>query len=237
MASDTSSDTTPQAKQVVFLFMAATVVAVVVFLCGVLVGRGVPVKTRGVSATADGRLAVDDLPPATLSTPSSEPSAAAAESADLTYPETLSRVSPAPKTLLEPPAGAEAQPAVSEPTGNPLAEELPAAGEPPATVSPAAAAATVESTRADETASAPPPEPRVVRYYVQVVALENFESVERVVAQLKTAGLPAFFVPPDTDEPRSLYKVQVGPYDGLAAAERVKERLETEYQYGPYIVQ
>ena len=28
-------------KQLVFLFMAATVVSVVIFLCGVLVGRGV----------------------------------------------------------------------------------------------------------------------------------------------------------------------------------------------------
>jgi hypothetical protein len=28
-------------KQLVFLFMAATVVAVVIFLCGVMVGRGV----------------------------------------------------------------------------------------------------------------------------------------------------------------------------------------------------
>ena len=42
MASQASNDTTPNAKQLVFLFMAATVVAVVVFLCGVLVGRGVP---------------------------------------------------------------------------------------------------------------------------------------------------------------------------------------------------
>src|SRR5918994_6577518 len=29
-------------KQLVFLFMAATVVSVVIFLCGVMVGRGVP---------------------------------------------------------------------------------------------------------------------------------------------------------------------------------------------------
>jgi cell division septation protein DedD len=237
MASNTSSDTTPQAKQVVFLFMAATVVAVVVFLCGVLVGRGVPARTRGVSATADGRLAVDDLPPATLSIPSSEPSAAAAESAELTYPDTLSQVSSVSPKLLAPTAEGEAEPAALDPTGNPLAEEPPAAGEPPATASPAAAAATVEATRADETASAPPPEPRVVQYYVQVLALENFESVERAVAQLTTAGLPAFFVPPDADAPLSIFKVQVGPYDGLAAAERVKERLETEYQYDPYIVQ
>ena len=31
-------------KQLVFLFMTATVVAVVIFLCGVMVGRGVPAQ-------------------------------------------------------------------------------------------------------------------------------------------------------------------------------------------------
>ena len=38
-------------KQLVFLFMAVTVVSVVIFLCGVLVGRGVQART-GVSADA-----------------------------------------------------------------------------------------------------------------------------------------------------------------------------------------
>ena len=38
-------------KQLVFLFMAATVVSVVIFLCGVLVGRGVRTE-RGMVADA-----------------------------------------------------------------------------------------------------------------------------------------------------------------------------------------
>ena len=36
-------------KQLVFLFMAATVVSVVIFLCGVLVGRGVRAEQRDVA--------------------------------------------------------------------------------------------------------------------------------------------------------------------------------------------
>jgi len=36
-------------KQLVFLFMAATVVAVVIFLCGVMVGRGVPTRAAAPS--------------------------------------------------------------------------------------------------------------------------------------------------------------------------------------------
>ena len=38
-------------KQLVFLFMAATVVSVVIFLCGVLVGRGVRSQLAGGSDT------------------------------------------------------------------------------------------------------------------------------------------------------------------------------------------
>ena len=51
-------------KQLVFLFMATTVVSVVIFLCGVLVGRGVRARarreTRTVAAAAPVRTAADD---------------------------------------------------------------------------------------------------------------------------------------------------------------------------------
>ena len=37
-----------------FLFMTATVVAVVIFLCGVMVGRGVPAQRAGTVMAAEG---------------------------------------------------------------------------------------------------------------------------------------------------------------------------------------
>lgn len=56
-------------KQLVFLFMAVTVVSVVIFLCGVLVGRGVQRRTTlvdapSVSAPDDAGLAADAAAPA-----------------------------------------------------------------------------------------------------------------------------------------------------------------------------
>jgi hypothetical protein len=48
-------------KQLVFLFMAATVVSVVIFLSGVLVGRGV----RQTEASPEGVAAAELLPPDT----------------------------------------------------------------------------------------------------------------------------------------------------------------------------
>src|SRR5436305_6663184 len=54
-------------KQLVFLFMAATVVSVVIFLCGVMVGRGVRGDRPDTASSAG------DLPPA-ASTPAVSPS-------------------------------------------------------------------------------------------------------------------------------------------------------------------
>src|SRR5215471_6808638 len=79
-------------KQLVFLFMAATVVSVVIFLCGVLVGRGVKTERAGTSADAAAVAAVAEPapPPAAVATPpaaGSDPTAAAPPPAvgDLTY--------------------------------------------------------------------------------------------------------------------------------------------------------
>src|SRR5215210_5899325 len=84
-------------KQLVFLFMAATVVSVVIFLCGVLVGRGVRVE-RGTVADA---AALNESPAAdpdvesrsaSIAPGGSDPTTAAAPppTADaLTYPERL----------------------------------------------------------------------------------------------------------------------------------------------------
>jgi hypothetical protein len=44
-------------KQLVFLFMAATVVSVVIFLLGVMVGRGVPTVRAQSTETASGTVA------------------------------------------------------------------------------------------------------------------------------------------------------------------------------------
>src|SRR3954452_17476466 len=80
-------------KQLVFLFMAATVVSVVIFLCGVLVGRGVRAQLGGVAENA----AVNSIaettptqpaPPAAAPAAGSDPTKAAAPPAsndDLSY--------------------------------------------------------------------------------------------------------------------------------------------------------
>src|SRR5437016_9613044 len=63
-------------KQLVFLFMAATVVSVVIFLCGVLVGRGVRAERSGVTGDA---VATNVAPPTEIAAaPAAPPPAPAA---------------------------------------------------------------------------------------------------------------------------------------------------------------
>ena len=67
-------------KQLVFLFMAATVVSVVIFLCGVLVGRGVRSQMGGVADTSTAGTVAETMP-----TPQAEaPAPAPAQGSDPT---------------------------------------------------------------------------------------------------------------------------------------------------------
>lgn len=66
-------------KQVVFLFMAATVVSVVIFLCGVLVGRGVRVDRPAMADLGPVSAQAETTPPAA---PQPAPAAAATAGSD-----------------------------------------------------------------------------------------------------------------------------------------------------------
>ena len=96
-------------KQLVFLFMAATVVSVVIFLCGVLVGRDTRPERTPAQEVAAAEIAPDPgaapaavaqgaAPPASLTT---DPPAPADE---LTYAERLQKDTPPKETLKAAPA-------------------------------------------------------------------------------------------------------------------------------------
>ena len=222
MASDTSTDSPFHAKQIVFLFMAATVVAVVVFLCGVLVGRGVPLGGgRGAAPAGLARRAITDLPPPTLSTPSSEPSAAARTSDDLTYPRRLSNGTRRPDSAGDLDDEPLAPPAVVESDTGARADAD--AGVEP---EPVPAVAEFESPVVPEGA-----------YVVQVMALRAPAPARKMAEQLVDKGFSAFVLEPFPDDPVSYYRVRVGPFTGRADAVRVRDRLTAEEGLRPYIVQ
>lgn len=206
-------------KQLVFLFMAATVVSVVIFLCGVLVGRGVRAERESVAETA--ALADPtgaDLAPAAprVSAPPAEPPADAPRPAvdDLSYFARLDQPNPPVEELKAAPAPAATGP------GRPAA----AAARPPVG-EPAALPATA--------GSAPPasgPQP----FAVQIAALNVRSEADAMAKRLSSKGYAAFVLTPASGTP-SVYRVRIGPFKTRREADSVAARLQKEEQFKPWV--
>jgi DedD protein len=200
-------------KQLVFLFMATTVVSVVIFLCGVLVGRGV--KGDTLSAADPLAASVSTPQPVVPNTPSPTDAPSTPAERGLSYPDRLGDEKRVAEVLK--PAG-EAKPAAEPP--KPVAPAPPAAAPPAgATAPPAAARPTTAGTWA-----------------VQVVALSDRSAANAVVQRLTGKGYPAFLVAPAAGAPVQSYKVQVGRYNDRSEAEQMKIRLKKEEQFEPFVL-
>jgi len=201
-------------KQLVFLFMAATVVSVVIFLCGVFVGRGVRAERSGTIADASATLPATELVPQPLATtptpappaPGSDPTAAAPPPAvdDLSYFNRLEKQSPGQEKLKTP--------AKTPPVAPPV--KAPPAHEPPAGA----------AGQAD--AGARP-------WAVQVAAVNERAAADAIAKRLSSKGYAAYVVAP-TDG-TSVYRVRVGRFNNQREAEPLKAKLEKEEQFKPWI--
>ncbi len=219
-------------KQLVFLFMATTVVSVVIFLCGVLVGRGV----RGEIVNA----AASTSPPAAASGPTASvpavPPSEAPPPEPLTYKNRLESEKAPAETLTakaETPAAPVSAPVVATPP--PVDVPVP---------QPAASAAKQAETKQADTEKAPqgttgasePPAKKSGIWAVQVVALTDQAAANAVVQRLSSKGYPAFLVRPQPTSPVQNYKVQVGKFEDRSQAEQVAGRLKREEQFQPWIL-
>jgi cell division septation protein DedD len=221
-------------KQLVFLFMATTVVSVVIFLCGVLVGRGVrgePLSAEGaapqVSTSGAG---VSSANPATPPPPIGDVTRPA--NSGLTYTDRLGSEKPVSEKIKDPsvktPAPEAAPPAIVAPP--PAPEQVVAKKDneskpvaPPAVT--AAVPAAAEGAR-----------PKAGVWAVQVVALTDQAAATAVVRRLSSKGYPAFLVQPQSGAGVQNYKVQVGKFEDRSEAEVVAGRLKKEEQFQPWIL-
>lgn len=245
MASSTSTSATLSPKQLVFLFMAATVVAVVVFLCGVLVGRGVPLRQVADGRGAGGSAASigDVLEPAVLAPISGAPSAAAEAADGLSYYDRLGEDDPVEGPLgvgreapeASPLAGGLAARAQAlDPTSAPAPEPEP---QPVATPAAPAAAPRAEARSGEPSPAASPPSAPSTgyAYTVQVAALRAHDAAEQVAGRLIAKGFPAYVLDPTPDAPVAVYRVRVGQYRDHGEAVQIRDRLESEEQFKPWI--
>ena len=232
-------------KQLVFLFMAATVVSVVIFLCGVLVGRGVG-SARAASEDA-GALAQTLTAPAVAQpsdqpavdpvvAPDSDPRAAAAppEVDDLTYFSRLEDEKPAVEELK--PAAAPAP----KPAPAAVERSAPAAAAKPATAKPAPAPAAAPrpapeaAPRREGASPTPAAAPAAGDWAVQVAALNVRTEAEAVAKRLAAKGYAAYVVTPGGGTP-SVFRVRIGPFATRRDADAMALKLEKEEQFKPWV--
>jgi cell division septation protein DedD len=202
-------------KQLVFLFMAATVVSVVIFLCGVLVGRGVRGEPGAVDDAAVAGPTVDLVSsPADQASPPAvpaelDPTAAAPPAPaddDLTYFDRLERRGQPVETLKAPPAPA-AEPSASS----------------------RAPVSNVSRTAADSAS-----EPRASGYAVQVAALNVRREADAIARRLSEKGYDAYVISPANGTP-SVYRVRVGTFRTRRDADTMAARLQKEEHFKPWV--
>jgi cell division septation protein DedD len=219
-------------KQLVFLFMATTVVSLVIFLCGVLVGRGVQGARTGIAEAAgltDATGPVTDNE-ATAAPASGEPTPVSG----LSYPESLAAKDGAPAPVTEGAAKdlASTQPAAPpaatpEVAAEPVKETAKASVPPPKDAPSPAPAPTV----------VPPPSPAPAEdggFTVQVTALKNRPEADAIAQRLQTRGYKAYVVAP-TAGGQVIYKVRVGVNMQRQEADKVMRRLQNEEKFKPWI--
>jgi DedD protein len=226
-------------KQLVFLFMAATVVSVVIFLCGVLVGRGARPERTPAQEVAAAEIAPDPgaapapavqgaAPPASLAT---DPPAPADE---LTYAERLQKDTPPKETLKAAPAPSPDPPSRSPSASDSRAESKPVRpteGSTPPANSGALRTPPAATARNTAVASSDPGGPG---FAVQVAAYADRRDADTLARQLVAKGYPAFVMDPVKGGPKALYRVRVGKYKTLKDAQTVSSRLETAEQFTPW---
>lgn len=234
-------------KQLVFLFMAVTVVSVVIFLCGVLVGRGVQQRASTTTVAPAAEELVDaPLEPAAANANPAEPT----KTAGLDYPERLESAGPVAEKLVPreaaaatpvasapaaTPGSTKATPTAAPPLPAPATTSTPASARPTSPASPTPAAADAAPGKDAVKDAAPlPPEPKGDGFAIQVTALKGRGEAEAVVSRLKQKGYSAYLMPPLAGQP-SVFRVRVGKFKGRADAEKVATRLEREEQFKPWI--
>lgn len=207
-------------KQLVFLFMATTVVSIVIFLCGVLVGRGV--RTDAIAATPNADAALSAHAPIsgsiaeTTPTPSTD-SPKPVDETPVAYPDRLTAAKPTPDF-----------------DSKPRAEERPTASPTDAPVS--SKPAPVDAARPAAPAQTPPAAAAAQGgWKLQIVSLRDKAAASAIVQRLTSKGYPATLLSPAANAPAPQYKVHVGPYPDKAEAERVASRLRKEEQFNPWV--
>ena len=238
-------------KQLVFLFMSVTIVSVVVFLLGVLVGRNVRSaqdleRQAAVSATEP---TADHLPPGPPAAPVSMSGSSATPSATPgggDGPVATTGQVPTGELRPDPPSAVRAaeRKADTATTSTPAVVSEPVAAKPaPVPVVPQAKPSPVTDAQAvaantPRPASVASPAPRTGAppdgWVVQVAALNDRGEADEIARRLVSKGYGAFVVAPASGNP-AVYRVRVGTFKTKSEADMVGAKLKKEERFDPWI--
>jgi cell division septation protein DedD len=197
-------------KQLVFLFMMTTVILVITFLSGVLVGRSVGTEDRVADETVVATGEPDDSVDLSEPTPSQP----------LGAHDDLKRESPADIKPPEPtPPPPDPVPEAPVPEQKPEPEQTPESKPEPK----------VEPQKPQSRPAADvPTSGRPGTWFLQVSALSTRSAAADMVRSLAGKGYPAYLQEPQGD---ALYRVRIGRYRNRAEADSVAARLKRQENF------
>jgi cell division septation protein DedD len=235
-------------KHLVFLFMAATVVSVVIFLCGVMVGRGVqtarsetasaqeaglepprPVESAGAGAATQQALPAEP-PPVESDYYDRLVDGKSREALDSGRAARDDR-----SAAGKPPEAPQAS--ASKPASTPPATKTAAVPDKPVAVpdKPAATSLQKPAPAAERAPARTDTDPTSSgRYAVQLAALRERNEAEAIVRRLVAKGYQAYVLVPAPGAP-PVYRVQVGRFKSRSEADRTAARLRKEEQFTPWV--
>jgi len=214
-------------KQLVFLFMAVTVVSVAIFLSGVLVGRGVRAEqasradqaaAAAVDLSGPRSVAVNTPPPA-----SADPTTAAPPTPvdDLSYFKRLEQPNQ-PADDLKPIPKSAAKPSSTPPSASTSSAKNAKAKD--AAAKDGALNPTPPTPAADASAVSPAPGSG---FAVQIAAVNVRGDADAMAKRLSAKGYSAYVLPSTTGG-SSMFRVRVGTFKTRREANEVAARLQKE---------
>ncbi len=221
-------------KQLVFVFMAATVVSVVIFLCGVLVGRGVRSERETVPTSAEATPAeeIRAVSPEAPKPPTVEPG-----------DDPTKALPPAPPAgdaerggaeIVKPGQNADAKPTSTTGAAPDVAPVTPKAetSAPAPKPEPTPKAVAVKGEPAPNAlADLPAVDDPKRGWVIQVAAVKTRGEAEGLAKELGAKGYTAFVLSGNPN----VFRVRVGGYKSKRDAETVASKLRKEERINPWV--
>jgi cell division septation protein DedD len=240
-------------KQLVFLFMAATVVSVVIFLCGVLVGRGVRVERAITVESSAANVAAETALPPPASTPAPPPEADPTKAAapaptaeelsafgklekqpDAASPKTAAAAPPPPPAPVAKPVAKPVEKSVAKPAEKPVVKPVEKSVEKPVDKPADKPLATIDAQPKIQDPQVAASEPDGQGFAVQIAALNIRSEAEAIAKRLTSKGYTAYVLTPASGTP-SVFRVRVGKFPTRREAESIAAKLQKEEQFKPWV--